>query len=401
MNAFAERALADQAMRMKTDDRIRMYDTLVKTKPENFHYQNLLAATYVQKVRETTDFSYLDRASAVLGNVLSQDGSNYEALRLRTEVELERHNFKKAAEYSKQLTAIAPQDSWNWGTLGDAYIELGNYDGAADAYQHMVTLRPDLSSYNRAAWFRFVAGDHRGAVEIMKQAVASGSKSAENVAWCLVELGKLHEKAGQYEEAGTAYANALKTFANYHPAYAGLGSVASAIGRLDEAIAHYRKAQSSTPLPDYASALHDLYLATGNKAEAAKQMQLIEVSDRMMNDKANRNLAIIFADHDRNLERALSLARAELDIRGDIYTQDALAWALFKNGEFAAAEQASQKALKLGTPEPVLYFHAGMIAKALGKNEQAAKYLNQALHLNPRFDWRQTANIQKTLKELL
>ena len=43
--------------------------------------------------------------------------------------------------------------------LGDAQTELGNYDKAAEAYQKMVNLRPDLSSYNRAAYFRFLYGD--------------------------------------------------------------------------------------------------------------------------------------------------------------------------------------------------------------------------------------------------
>ena len=34
------------------------------------HYQVLLAGAYMQKARETTDFSYLDRASAMLDKVL-------------------------------------------------------------------------------------------------------------------------------------------------------------------------------------------------------------------------------------------------------------------------------------------------------------------------------------------
>ena len=90
------------------------------------------------------DFSYLDRASQVLTEVLAQDSRNYEAARLRAEIALERHDFKLAAEYSRQaLTDQAPYDSWNWGTLGDAWIEIGDYDKAAEAYQKMVNLHPD------------------------------------------------------------------------------------------------------------------------------------------------------------------------------------------------------------------------------------------------------------------
>src|SRR5579863_9851722 len=95
MSALSDRAMADQAMRLKTDDRIAMYQSLVQAKPDDLHYHNLLAGSFIQKVRETTDFSYLDRASQILENVISLDSQNYEALRLRSEVELERHNFKK------------------------------------------------------------------------------------------------------------------------------------------------------------------------------------------------------------------------------------------------------------------------------------------------------------------
>ena len=108
--------------------------------------------------------------------MVSADSHDYEALRLRSEMELERHEFAKVAEDSRQLTKMAPDDPWNWGTLGDALIELGQYDAAAEAYQKMVTLRPDLASYNRAAWFRFLAGDMPAAIEIMQRAIRPAAR---------------------------------------------------------------------------------------------------------------------------------------------------------------------------------------------------------------------------------
>jgi tetratricopeptide (TPR) repeat protein len=403
MSALTDRALADQAMRLKTDDRIAMYQSLVQAKPDDLHYQNLLAGAFIQKVRETTDFSYLDRASQILENVISLDSQNYEALRLRSEVELERHNFKKVAEYSRQLATLAPNDSWNWGTLGDALIETGDYEAAAEAYQKMVSIRPDLSSYNRAAWYHFLAGDMPGAIEIMKRAIQSGSASPENTAWCLVELGHLYMKTGRIAEAEQAYSTAIKVFPGYHPGYAGLGRAQAAGGDVTAAIQSLERAQASTPLPDYAAALYDLYMASGKTKKAADQMELIDVIDNLgqaAKEKANRNLAIIYADHDHRVDRALELATAELDVRRDIYTYDALAWALFKNKKFAEAEKAITEAMKLSTPEPAFYYHAGMIASGLGKKQEAAEYLKKALALNPHFDLRQAPAAQRALKEV-
>jgi tetratricopeptide (TPR) repeat protein len=386
--------------RLATDDRIAVYGKLAGSRPQDLQYQNLLAAAYIQKMRETTDFAYIDRAEKLVRNILSVEPDNYEALRLRSEISLERHQFAEVAGFSREMIKTAPDDAWNWGTLGDSLMELGQYEGAADAYQRMVTLRPNQSSYNRASYYRWVMGDAKAAIIIMQRAIASGSPAAENTAWCLVDLGNLYFKTGHLDDAAGAYTTALRTFEGYYPAHAGLGRVEAAKGQYSQAIQSFKKAQAAVPMPEYAAALADLYERTGRRAEAQRQLELIDLVDKMAranNEKTNRNLALVFADHDRNLGRALELAQAELAVRGDVYTYDALAWALYKNGKAGEGERASAKALQFGTPEPAFYYHAGMIASALGKPDEAAKYLERALALNPHFDPRQADLAQATL----
>jgi tetratricopeptide (TPR) repeat protein len=387
-SAFGQAGGANPRAMLKTDDQIAAYQLLIQSTPQNLHYQNRLAAAYIQKVRETTDFGYLDRASKIVENLVAADRHDYEALRLRSEIELERHNFARVADDSRELTRIAPDDPWNWGTLGDALVELGQYDAAAEAYQKMVALRPDMASYNRAAWFRFLAGDMPGAIEIMQRAVASGSPSAENNAWCLVEMGNLYLKSGRSADAEKAFAAAVKVFPGYHPGYGGLGKAQAVQGRLKEAIANFERAQASTPLLDYAAALYDLYLSSGEEKKAQQERDLIDVYDHLdlsNGEKANRNVAMIYADHNWRPERALELAIAELEMRKDIYTYDALAWALYRNRRYDDAKTAIAEAMKLGTPEPMFYYHAQQIALALGDDPQAAEYGRKLKNLNPEF----------------
>src|SRR5580692_10173888 len=210
--ALVDRALSEHVANLKTDDQIAMYSALASSRQENLHYQVLLAGAYVQKTRETTDYSYLDRSIAILNGVLSNDSANYEALRLLTETQLERHLFSDAAQSSLRLIQMSGADPWNWGTLGDAYIEMGDYDKAADAYQKMVSLRPDLASYNRAAHFHFLYNDVDGAIAIMQKAIQSGSSMPENVAWCMVDLGNIYLKTGQPALAKQTFLDALRTF---------------------------------------------------------------------------------------------------------------------------------------------------------------------------------------------
>jgi tetratricopeptide (TPR) repeat protein len=117
-------------------------------------------------------------------------------------------------------------------------------------------------------------------------------------------------------------------------------------------------------------------------------------------ETTNRNLAVVYADQDRKLDRALQLAQAELKSRKDVYTYDALSWALYKNKKYAEAAEASAKALCMKTAEPAFYYHAGMIASALRKTAQAKEYLEQALALNARFDVRQAQAAEKAIEGL-
>jgi tetratricopeptide (TPR) repeat protein len=389
--------------RMKTDERIAAYSKAVAAQPGSAHLECLLARAYIQKMRETVDFSYLERASSIVESVLVRDPGNYEALRLRSEIDMERHEFTRVAEYSREMTRYAPDDPSNWGSLGDASMELGRYDAAQEAYRKMLALRPDLASYNRVAWYQFVNSHLDESIALMKNAIAADSPATENVAWCWNDLGNIYFKTGHLAEAEQAYSRALALYPGYYPAFAGMGRVRAAQQRWNEAIEAFRHAQATVPMPEFAAALEDLYGLAGNSVESRKQRDLLDAIDRMnraSGERTNRNLALIFADHDRNLDRAAELADNELKVRPDVYTQDAVAWVRYKQKRYVEAEAAAEKALALHTPEPAFYYHAGLIAAALGKSDEAVTRLKRAQELNAAFDPVQGPNLKRALATL-
>jgi tetratricopeptide (TPR) repeat protein len=388
---------------MPTDPKLALARS-ANTQTNGAGSQTRLAAVYLQKRRETNDPGYLERASKLIAGVLARNPEDYEARRLRSEIELERHHFRAVAEYSRELIHLAPEDAWNWATLGDALIEMGKYDEAGEAYQKMVDLKPGLTSYNRVAWYRFVHGDSDGAIEAMKKAIAAGASSPEHIAWCRVELGNFYFKSGRIAGAEQAFQTAILNQPGYHRALAGLGMVKAAQGELRSAIKYFREAQSVTPLPEYTAALHDLYEAVGDSLAARKQRDLLDTIDKLSQlDKTqgDRSIALIYADQERNLDRALDLVQLELAVRGDVYTYDALAWVLYKNRQYEQAEKAIEQALSLGTTEPLFYYHAGMIAYARGRKEDASKHLKHALGMNPKFHIRHAAKAERMLAEIL
>jgi hypothetical protein len=72
-------------------------------------------------------------------------------------------------------------------------------------------------------------------------------------------------------------------------------------------------------------------------------------------------------------------AGAELAVRGDVYGHDALAWALFNAGRLDEAAAEATAAMALGTPDPRIAYHAGLIAAARGERDVALPLLRLAV----------------------
>ena len=350
-----------------------------------------LGDAYIQKARETGDLGYLDRAARALQRAVAIDPTDAGATRHLAYLLSTRHDFHAAARHAARATELDPRDGDAWGVLGDAWLELGRYDRAADAYDAMMRLKADLSSFARRASLRNLRGDVDGAIEDLRLAVASGRaerQPRESIAWAEWQLGAEHFAIGQTDAAEAQYQAALATFPGYHRALAGLAEVRVAQRRRDEAIDLYERAIAVTPLPEHAAALGDLYASMGRTAEAEKAYALVEHIGRLSAASQaiyNRQLAAFYADHDRQLDRALSLARAELEVRQDIYGHDVLAWVLYKLGRWQEAIAPMEQALELGTRDAKLFFHAGMIHRAAGNTARARDYLARALATNPHF----------------
>jgi Tfp pilus assembly protein PilF len=63
------------------------------------------------------------------------------------------------------------------------------------------------------------------------------------------------------------------------------------------------------------------------------------------------------------------------------------------------ARKMSREALRLGTRDARLFYHAGMIASAAGYRTSARDYLERALKLSPQFDPLQATVARSVLEQ--
>jgi tetratricopeptide (TPR) repeat protein len=400
---------AASAEERSTDQAIRLYQSQLAATPDEPALSNRLAGAYIAKARETGDLTYYglaEQAAQRSLKLVERGPVAGRATTLLATVHIARHEFGEALRGARAASELNPADPIPNALAGDALLELGDYDEATRAYARLAALQGLRRPDPRLAWLSFLQGDAAGAVAVMRQTLtraAGASMAGEPVAWMHCQLGELLFYQGDLAGAETAYRDALAAMPGYHRALAGAARVQAARGRLREAAELYHKALDVIPLPEYAATLGDVYTRLGRTQEAAKQYALVEYIGRLsaLNKVVyNRELALFYADHDVKLPEALELARREAGVRRDIYTQDVLAWALLKNGRAREAEAALQQALKLGTPDPRLFFHAGMIYRALGEPDRAREALRRALALNPQFHVLQAEPAARALGEL-
>lgn len=386
--AFLPPVVAESARPTLAERQLRAARSMIERSPRDPQGYNVLAAAYMQKAREDQDFGINAKAQEALDRSFEVDPDNYDALKLRAKLLLTFHRFEEALEVARRAQGVNPEDHDNYGALTDALVELGDYPAAVEAAQRMVDLRPDTSSYARVSYLRWLHGDAAGAVAAMRLATQAASPhDPERAAWCHVQLGDALLNAGHAAEAEREFDHALFVFPDYGEARAAKARARLAAGDLDGATEIYRYEHERAPSADTALALGDLYAKAGRTVLANKLYETFESLERENAVAENDTLHLIafWSDHDRNLDEALTLALKERERRRDIFTCDALAWALYKKGRLVEAQAAMDEALRLGTRAPRLLYHAGMIAQARGNRRGGVKYLRDALAINPSF----------------
>jgi tetratricopeptide (TPR) repeat protein len=367
--------------------RIAALQAALAEDPKNGDALLELGLALLQRVRETADPSLYPRAEEAFG--AARDLAPDDALPLvgLGTLALARHEFAQALVLGRRAMSLGPGLSTAQGVVVDALVELGRYPEALEAVQKMVDVRPDLASYARVSYVRELFGDLPGALDAMRLAVEAGGPASENNAYVTVLYGNLLALSGRAADAQRAYDAALAADPDFPAALAAEGRLAVARGDLPTALARFGRAADIVPLPEYVVALGETRQASGDQAGAAASYALARVETTLF--KANGvvvdlELALFEADHG-DPAKALSLAREAYADRPTIRAADALGWALFKNGRLAEARKRSSEALRLGTRDPVLLYHAGVIAAAAAQRKTAIRDLRAALALDPGF----------------
>jgi tetratricopeptide (TPR) repeat protein len=374
------------------DHSIQAWSANLAAEPKDYYSASNLGILYDARARLTGDVADYARATDALNRALAVAPTDLGS-RIQHARELNAtHDFSGALAEAKAILADAPHQPLAVATLGDAALELGDYDAATAAYNEIATSSPGAAVTARLARLALLRGDTASATSLAARAIAESAANGEvgpSASWYSYFAGTVALATGKPTDALNDFNAAVALWPDSYLALAGRGRAQAALGDRTSAIVSYEAAVAISPQPDAFAVLGDLYTLDGNPASAKKEYDTVEFIGSLAAINAqvyNRALALFWANHDRNTAQAVTMAQTELQTRKDIYGWDAYAWALLADGRAADANAQMQNALALGTHDALLSYHAGMIAAALGDDTRAKSLLSEALNISGALD---------------
>ena len=266
--------------RADLDRTVQEMEARLSSKPDDASATIRLADALLRQARVLTHSAPAVKAERVLRSFLARTPGGpyqYQAQRLLATALASQHRFEEAIKEAERCLQLRADDAVLYGIIGDSKLELGDRDAAFAAFERMVALRPDGTSYARVAYARELNGDRDGAIRLMRMALeATSPNDVEAIAWHRAQLGALYLGSGQTDQASREFDHAIYLFAGYPLALEGQARVAHARGQHTAALALLDQLTTGTPTSSALALSAEVLRSLGRNAEAAKRDVLAE-----------------------------------------------------------------------------------------------------------------------------
>jgi tetratricopeptide (TPR) repeat protein len=441
---FALAALYDQLKRPK--DAADAYRAALQQDPDNTDAKRGLAAALAAS-------GQMEAAAKVNSQILQTDPQDPQALIRAGEIQRQKGDYEQALTTFKKAEAQLSNDKDPELIYNEAltYAGLGRFEESIRAVKQLLTLTAsadgkyaDDAKRNRAALLQLLgtvarqSGDSDAAIDAYEQMRALGGDYTTRAIDSEIDT---YREAHQYPKALQVAAEAAKAMPSNHDIQLTYAVQLADAGKLEEGLKLAQAQLAGTPDDrevyfdlaemdvrakrwkdashafDQAAALAtspddkvNLYYYRGDAALREKLYDEAELDFRKGlaldpdNASIENDLGYMYADRGIKLDDAVTMLKKAVNSDPQNYAfLDSLAWAYYKQGQYAMAEDYERRASQRMTGDPTLLDHLGEIEAKNGKLQQAIADWSKSLRaystsLAPDADPADVARVQHKLE---
>lgn len=374
----------------KIEDDYNFWKKKYNDNPNQYPYLAKLASAESNLFAATGKIDYLKKAEQNLLKV--NEITNYNNagfLRSLARNYISQHKFKDALEIVKKAEINGENLKGTQKMLFDVHMELGNY---TEAKEYLTKVK-DLSDFGyliRLSKWSDYKGDLASAIKYLERAqtIAESSQLDEIKQWTYTNLADFYGHDGQIEKSYNNYLKALTLDPDNAYAKKGIAWIVYAHeNNPKEAKRILDKIEKHHQSPDYH--LFKAELAEFEGLDEQKNIHLKayleEVNNPNYGDMYNVYTSKLLADS--NNEKAVELAKIEVQNRPTPMSYDLLAWSYFNTGKKQKALEIIDTFVANKTFEPEAQYHMAKIYKANGQLDKVTalkeELLNSSYELGP------------------
>jgi tetratricopeptide (TPR) repeat protein len=350
------------------------------------------ANAYLAKARLTGDYADYAKAQELIDKSFTIMKVDFGPFMTRARLNFTLHRLDRVDEdFARQLRDPAKKASAKAVDLAFAAnlaFQRGKYDEALKFYEESIALHPTAAQTGLAV-YKWKTGDFDGAEELFNEAIAAHrGDDTEPVAWAHLMLGLMDLDRGRYDDALAHYKTAESFIVGYWLIDEHIAEILTLQGKTDEAITLYEDIVARTNSPEFMDALAGIWRERGDEAKAtawiAKADARYQEQLAMFPEAAYGHALDHYLEFGEDPKQTLAMAEKNHALRPNAEAKASLAAAQLAAGDTKKAKATIEAALKTPYTTADLHLTAAEIYRAVGDETRSAEQVAKAQAINPK-----------------
>ena len=366
-------------------------EKLSKNAPDNRMHYERIASSFMQRARLSGSYEDYANAERVIAQAFEHKPAASTSM-LRAKLHYTLHRLPQARQdfasakprLNNSPDSVASREAFE----GNLALQAGDDTAAKTHFEASLAAKRNTSNLASVAVFHWKRGEFEQAEALFREALKNyHGKRMEPRAWLHLNLGLLDLDRGRLDDALAHYREAETFLKGYWLLDEHIAEILTLQGKTEEAKALYLDIIERTQNPEFMDAMAGIAFEAGDEAEGktwvAKARKRYEEQMATYPEAAYGHALGHYLEFGDDPAFVLDLAQKNYDLRPNLDAAIMLAQAHLGAGDAASARGALSKILETSFASAELYVTAAEVESKLGKHEKAQTYVKQAQAIDP------------------